>query len=160
MTRADLGVAVAAALAAVFAVGAFLLVAAAGRADRRERALLRAMRAAAAEAAARPFTDQPGAHRVPAQTTPPVTEVLPARTLHTPLDPARADQLLAEIDEALAAAGAGSGVEAVAPGGVTGRPVLDATGVRCVPGVPCPDHHSIDCRRYRVCCGSCPSLPA
>lgn len=162
MTRADVTVGVAAAVAAVFAVGAFLLVVAAGRADRRERAMLRAARAVSAEAAARSVTDQPaaGAHRerprVPAQYSAPDPEVLPAAALHAaPLDPARTDQLLAEISDALAAAGAAAPVEGVAP-----RPVPPPGGVRCVPGVPCPDHHPIDCRRYRTCCGTCPSLPA
>lgn len=158
MTRADVCVGVAAAVAAVFAVGAFLLVVAAGRADRRERRMLRAARVVSAEAAARSVTDPgpaAGAHRgrprVPAQYSAPDSEVLPAAALHaTPLDPARTDQLLVEISDALAAAGAAAPVEGVAPRG----------GVRCVPGDPCPDHHPIDCRRYRTCCGTCPSLPA
>lgn len=88
----------------------------------------------------------PGVHRepptirVPAQYAPPPTEVLPARSLHsTPIDPARAEQLLAEIGEALAASADAASVAAAAA---------------C-----CPRHYAPECRRVAVCCGACPTLP-
>lgn len=147
MTRFDVTVGVAAAVLAVAAVGAFLLVVAAGRADRRARHADRAERAAAVDAVLERFTTpaggvhrEPPTVRVPAQYSAPPTEAMPARSPHsTPIDPARAEQLLAEIDEALAASAGAAGVEAASA---------------C-----CVKHYAPECRRVAVCCGACPTLP-